>query len=116
MDQSEVLKFEQLQLTWKLSDAILEGSKLRGRCRFNLFKYNKSCAMGAAYEAVGLGPEEMQKLGTVPADVLFLQRIPDMEKAETAFIQQEHVSITYANDILGWKREVIAAKLKALGY
>lgn len=53
MDESEVLKFEQPAKVFKLSEAIRVGAKLRPQCFGFLFRDGASCALGAAYEALG---------------------------------------------------------------
>jgi hypothetical protein len=111
MDQSEVLKFEQEQRTWKLSEAIRAGAKLRPKCRMNLFHAGRSCALGAAYEAIG-GGYGMKKV----TETLWLSKIPDAEKAESAFHDKFGFPIVTANDDKRWTREQIADELEKLGY
>ena len=112
MDQSEVLKFEQAQKqrTWKLSEAILAGIKIRpNQCFGSFFSYEASCAIGAAYEGVGLGPEDIDK-------PIYFKRIPTASKAAFAFYKEYGIHITVANDVSRWSREKIAYKLQLLGY
>lgn len=95
----------------KLSQAIRLGATFRPQGRGSLFGYGidgvlHSCAIGAAFEAIG-GLPETGVFGITARDAI-LQRFPDASIDTTN-------SIITQNDTLHWSREEIADKLEAQG-
>lgn len=76
MDLTEVRHFEQQTGTLRLSDAIRIGAKIRGQCADDYFSNGKSCALGAAWEAITgdhtnqFLTEEIRRIFDVPLDIL----------------------------------------------
>ena len=113
MDQSEVLKFERAQVgTITLSEAIRQGSKIRGQSHFGMFEGGRSCAQGAAAEALGFKYNEACSEGT--AAMIFLR-----SKYPSCALLGHFGPIAKRNDYSGglmWSREKIADWLEAQGY
>lgn len=89
----------------RLSQAIRVGAKLRGQCRHALFDQGRSCALGAAYEALTGNTEPV---GTANV-AWFLER-------KFRVPMPVLVQVTDYNDGLFWSRERIAEWLEAQGY
>lgn len=105
MDESVVKNFEQSQITVKLSQAIRIGARLRLQCRGALFAHGRSCALGAAYEALFFG-----KAAATTVMEKLRQTYPF---AASSYLLYE---IMGKNDRDGWTREQIADWLEARGF
>jgi hypothetical protein len=107
MDLAEVKKFEQQQQKvpiTKLSQAIRIGAKIRPQCRGSYFSEGRSCALGAAMEAM-----DVLSYGALA------RKLPSISKAEQAFADKFSCGIDTVND-RGWTREEIADELELLGH
>lgn len=115
MDQSEVLKFEQ-QTTLTLSQAIRIGARLRPQARSCFFYEGKSCALGAAFEAV-YGYPNLGCVGfstRVPCkDIPFSEALSKAFPELSGNLKRE---IWQRNDIQRQSREQIADWLEKEGY
>ena len=105
MDESEVLKFEQQQRITKLSQAIRIGARLRPQSLCGYFDAGRSCAIGAAYEAIFGFPMKSKTDHQGVCDLY--DKMP--------------VIRGLAHSIVGWNdsgmtREAIADRLEAEGF
>src|SRR5882762_300527 len=96
----------------KISEAIRIGARLRPQCTGQMFLHGKSCALGAAYEALygypGLDVVQMNTVIEGSCALNWLPKgFPTMAKYDSAIFMK--------NDS-GETREQIADWLEALGY
>lgn len=107
MDLAEVEKFEAPVKVLKLSEAIRIGAKLRPQCVGYLFKGGASCALGAAYEALGGKPVEADSTN------------PEYNRIYDDLYGRYGVdvcSIAYDRNDHGASREAVADYLESQGY
>lgn len=94
----------------KLSDAMRLGAMLRPQSFTSYFSYGKSCAMGAACEAVGINPltiEGVEAMNTRWAPIILAERF-FFPPCGCNVIVSAFGAITHLNDEHKWTRERIA--------
>lgn len=107
--------------TLKLSEAIRIGASLRGQCFQQWYEQGRSCALGAAAEAI-FGECKLDGDGLVryfpeletvflPSPVGINRSLADGEESDKLI---DHIVLL--NDEMEWKREAIADWLEAVGY
>jgi hypothetical protein len=98
----------------KLSEAIRLGAMLRPQGTDVFFAFGKSCALGAASEAIGLQQPRFQPYADIVAAFPILaegsHECPDCGevKGELGYL------VTHLNDIHRWTRECIADRVAAI--
>ena len=90
-----------------LSEAIREGAKIRRRCRHGYFCRGGSCAMGAAWEAVG-GCEDDITFSNLSDEFPDLFRLRKITAPVGGEFRNLHGAISHLNDKANWARERIA--------
>ena len=114
MDESVTKYLEQPKVgTLKLSEAIRIGARMRPQCTAVMFDNGKSCALGAAYEAVYGYPGNGRYGFSSDHNNKMLE-----EWLSNAFSDLSHVedSIWHLNDSGAMTREQIADWLEAQGH
>jgi hypothetical protein len=96
----------------KLSEAILLGSTLRPQIKGHLFGDGRSCALGAAGEAIGAEPKDCPSTWEVirkewPWTQVLVFPCPGCWRARGA--SKALVLIAHLNDFHGWTRQRTAA-------
>lgn len=114
---------EQANRTLKLSEAIRIGAKIRGQCKTFPFNQDRSCALGAAYEAVYGAPDGADgtlHMSDVSAPILaafpFLNSPSVLMRDGPMKSDRLMDDVWRLNDQLGKSREQIADWLEAQGY
>jgi|SRR6185436_2646324 len=96
--------------TLKFSEAIRIGARIRPQCTGRMFARGRSCALGAAYEAVfGPPPENAWD----PSDKAHWTLGPCLSKLSERFGQS--VYEVWSKNDHGWTREEIADWLESQG-
>ena len=90
-----------------LSQAIRLGATFRDQCFGHFFQYGKSCAIGAAMEAVGLDQNQYDDLGK--RFPIMNQRVNAPKELLYCYCFMNLAAILWRlNDRLHWSREKIA--------
>jgi len=106
-----------------LSDAILLGSTFRGQSRSDLYANGRTCAIGAAAEAIGIDIVENAD-NNYKVEIELEKRFPIMDEdirlSCPSPLCYEHACsihdmVVHLNDSHHWTRERIAAFLKTKG-
>jgi hypothetical protein len=111
-----------METTLKLSEAILAGSRRRPQGKNELFVREgfrvRSCALGAAYEAVFGRPRLYSLKNRRYYYDRLKERFPVLDEMVHDGAQKRRLlhAISARNDSLGWTREQIAVWLKERAY